>query len=90
MNERVATFKLTIFRQTSIVGLYDMNDNATRSEEDHFFSTLSEKLDSLKDREDLVIIGDSNSNVGNANTDIEGPFWKNEIKNDGNKLKLAI
>nr|CAH7746043.1 unnamed protein product [Callosobruchus chinensis] len=55
-----------------------------------FFNTLNDVLDTIKDKEDVMLIGDFNGHVGKEDEDIVGRFGEDEDKNDNGNRILEI
>lgn len=73
---------MEIFGETkTIVGVYGIYNNATRTEKDPFFLNIERDTGHFKWQRCITIIDNFNSHVGNADTDMVGPVWNDEIKN---------
>lgn len=87
ISDRVLKIDMNIFRhQLTILGVYAVNDNALVDEKNKFFQDLSEIIASIPHQNEILLIGDFNSRVGNREREVVGQFGEETVNDNGKRL----
>ncbi|KAK7873794.1 hypothetical protein R5R35_005779 [Gryllus longicercus] len=87
INERILRIDMNVFRhKITILGVYAVNDNALVDEKNKFFQDLRETIASIPYQNEIILIGDFNSRVGNREREVVGQYGEESINDNGKRL----
>ena len=88
VNERIITTEIEIGSKTLvIIGAYSPTDDSTVEEKEHFYETLKNEIEKVKNKYEVVLMGDLNARTGQKiGSDIVGQYGEDVTNDNGLRL----